>query len=376
MKIYSLHIILFTILLLNNCKKEVNTYNFDENYLESIKKSQPYSSHVSLLELKKDENLEYSLPLITIGSQSSDRNYIFGDIKKVKVFDSKVFLLDSRSKELKIFKLNNGAHINTFQLSGRGPGELLQPVDMLIDEDGGTLFLLDNQRKLLAYNVNNPEPELSNEIILDYIPESFCANNSHIIIRSRLGPAGVSENLKGNIIPHSKFDLTPGKTFGNVFTSNNWLLTDQLSRGTIYCSENNDIVYSVDRYLPHIKIYSKNNSEYKSTDRVLLDGLELIQIVPSFNENQPVISYKSSDSGKRAVMDNVISNKNYIFIQTYELNRTGEEVVTTYQISKNDYSLVKAFDHIGTIHEMNDSLLVTSKNFPYPMVEIFSTDNL
>jgi len=373
---YSFLIILFAILLINNCKKEDDNYNLDDNYPESIKRSPSYTKHINLFEINREDNIDYSSPILTIGNRSSDRNYIFGEIKKVKVFDSKVFLLDSRSKQLKIFSLDSGTHINTFELSGRGPGELLQPVDMLIDEVSGTLFLLDNQRKLLAYNVNNPEPELNNEVLLDYIPESFCSNNTHIIIRNRLGPTGVIDGPKGNLISYSKNELKAGKIFGSVFTSDNWLLTDQMSRGIIYCSDKDDFVYSIDRYLSHLVIFSNNGNKYSITDRVFFNDLELIRIVPSFSENQPVISYESSNRGKRAVMNNVITDKNYIFIQTYELKRTGEEIITTYQIDKKNNSLVNAFYHIGTIHDIHERGIITSKNFPFPRVEIFSKNSL
>jgi hypothetical protein len=361
-------ILFFTSLIVISCGDEKpSSDNFGNLYPDGLINSTEYDFKVEFQNYIDEFETDPLNSYRTIGSLDTDRSYIFGDIRKVLLIEGLIFLLDARSKQLKIFNLESGRHIETFDLEGRGPGELLFPEDMIFDESNRTLIILDRQRKLLKYKLDRYTPEIADEAILDYLPENFCLSKNAIVIRNRMTAADWHDETPGNIAVYEKDGYALQYIIGDFFESDNWLLTNQLSRGTIYCSDKDDNLYSVDRYLPQLTVFK--GPGFIEMEKVLFQGLDLIKIVPEYRDGQPGISYYRGNGA--AIVHNVITSENNVFVQLYELHPTGEETIRSYQIDKNNYTLKRYFGDLGTIHQITDSLLITSVNTPYPRVEIY-----
>lgn len=360
--IYKNFLILLLSIFISGC---YGSNSYDNSYLSKITESEQYHRELDVHDFASNQT---NLPEIklTIGSSNKNKNYTFGEIKSIKKHDNKLYLLDSKSRQLRIFHLKNGKHVETIDFQGKGPGELLYPEDMIIDIAGKNMFILDAQQKIIQFSLQGHTPILHTEHALESRPENFCLTEDNVIIRSRF--SSPRDESEGNIVVYDRSEHSQKKIVGDLFLSDNRLLTDQLSRGTIFCSEEDDNIYSIDRYLPQLTIFKE--PDYTETEKILFTGLSLLEITPSFSEERlPVLSYDNSNGA--AVVNNVIASNEDIFVQLYELQRTGDEIITTYQLDKKNYSLKKYFKNIGFIHQIEDSLIITSVNNPFPKIEIY-----
>jgi len=88
-------------------------------------------------------------PIYTVGGASGDSTILFGYIEDVETNGDTVFILDN--KKPSVIKLNaSGSIVDVYGRMGRGPTDLLQPVDLEIAEDG-RMFVADdfNETKVL-----------------------------------------------------------------------------------------------------------------------------------------------------------------------------------------------------------------------------------
>lgn len=368
-------VLLFSLLFLSSCNNETDTNkHYNSQYFDTIIDSYNYQTVVGKNNQTglNSESQEF-ISLHSIGSFDRDGDYIFGEIKSVRIFNESVFVLDSRSNHLKVYSLEDGSHLRTVELQGRGPGELLYPADMIFDETEKHLYLLDTQGKFLQYSLGDyGSIELNQERYIGHLPLNMCMTLNGFAFRIRLYEDDQNKGITGNIVLWDDFTNPSEKIVGKVFESDNWLLTNQLSRGVISCNKKDGDIYSVDRYIPKISIYRA--PDYEITDHILFDDLNLIRIIPTVAEGRlPEISYDRTNGGD--VVHNIVTTEKNIFIQLYELHRNGEETFTTYQVDKEDLTLKNVYDDLGYLHQFTDSLMVTSVNLPYPEVKIYRKGN-
>jgi hypothetical protein len=367
MKIILLWIILFVFL---GCEKE--------DGIEISQANTDYISHFHDLadhEIVFQKDIIETIPLEKkneIGFESGNNDFVFGEIKKIGLYQGLLFVLDADDLALKLYDFHTNDHINTFSLEGRGPGEVLYPEDMLINEDERSVLILDRQGKVVTYKIRNNQIVHEYDFTIEGNPESFCVIRGYVLIKNRLSHRDVFDD-SDNISVYDKNTMAKVGKFGNTFVSDNWLLNDQLSRGFVECANSLNKVYSVSRYIPLITSYQYPGFDEIASSSSFLMGMDLINIIPSFDSNmQPVIEYNREKSG--AIIGNIISHEYYVFIQLYELLRSGEEIFLTYQFAEEDGELIllNEYEGIGMIHQVTDSLIISSVNDPFPKIQIFS----
>lgn len=81
--------------------------------------------------------------------ETNDRS-LLGRIKKVVVTDEKIIILDDQRKRLQIFD-NTGAHIESIDQIGLGPGELMSPLDFNVIDN--VVWIYDSQNGLVKYSI-------------------------------------------------------------------------------------------------------------------------------------------------------------------------------------------------------------------------------
>ncbi|MCU4177829.1 6-bladed beta-propeller [Carboxylicivirga sp. N1Y90] len=128
--------IIYILLIFTNCKMHKNEQVIIDVYSNEIK---------SKLSTEIAREFEYI-------SLETNNNSIIGQVDKVHVNDSNLFILDRRNaKALFVFDLS-GNYKHKLNSHGKGPGEFLNPQDFSIDKDSGDIFLLDFGNKILKYN--------------------------------------------------------------------------------------------------------------------------------------------------------------------------------------------------------------------------------
>jgi hypothetical protein len=84
-----------------------------------------------------------------------DHDYaIIGEINEIQVFDNYIFVFDeSKAKKLFVFD-KNGKYIRQIGSLGQGPGEYVALNDFCINKEKREIYLLDNLKKILAYDID------------------------------------------------------------------------------------------------------------------------------------------------------------------------------------------------------------------------------
>jgi hypothetical protein len=84
-----------------------------------------------------------------------DHDYaIIGAINEIQVFDNYIFVFDKfKAKKLFVFD-KNGKYVRQIGNSGQGPGEYVELNDFCINKEKREIYLLDNLRKILTYNID------------------------------------------------------------------------------------------------------------------------------------------------------------------------------------------------------------------------------
>jgi hypothetical protein len=84
-----------------------------------------------------------------------DHEYaVIGVIDRIQVFENYIFVLDAR-KAQKLFVFDrNGKYIRQIGSRGQGPGEYIHLNDFCISKEKREIYLLDNLRKILVYDMD------------------------------------------------------------------------------------------------------------------------------------------------------------------------------------------------------------------------------
>jgi hypothetical protein len=85
-----------------------------------------------------------------------DHEYaIIGQIDGIQVFENYIFVLDiTHARKLFVFDRKNGKYIRQIGNMGHGPGEYVSLCDFCINKEKREIYLLDNLRKILIYDMD------------------------------------------------------------------------------------------------------------------------------------------------------------------------------------------------------------------------------
>ncbi len=119
---------------------------------------------VDISKMKRFDNVNEIIPDEFIRERkyikltSTDDDYLFKEINKVKLVIDQLFILDGRSKNLLVFDMN-GVSKAKIGAKGNGPNEYIDIADFDIDSHGNIYTIDGRQNKLFIYN---PDYSLKN----------------------------------------------------------------------------------------------------------------------------------------------------------------------------------------------------------------------
>lgn len=204
--------------------------------------SKPYQTvEIDLFSKKVPLNIEIDriLPLETTAHS------LIGDIAKVRYYDGKFYVLD-RFVSRNLFLFDKDGKYITHLPKGRGPGEVLRPIEFIIDSSTESVFTWDPDTHILSeydlnlnfksteiienlyithaedignglWLINNPAPRSENEIELGYFLysiydfgqkkylSSFLPINRDLVNLSSTMPISVFQNRVLFSVPFSNF---------------------------------------------------------------------------------------------------------------------------------------------------------------------------
>lgn len=112
---------------------------------------------IYIAEIKRLNDIEEFIPEEFIKDEkyikliSTQDNYLFKEINKIKIVNDKIFILDGRLKKLLVFGLD-GVSLAKIGNQGNGPNEYIDIADFDIDS-GGNIYTIDGRLdKMFIYN--------------------------------------------------------------------------------------------------------------------------------------------------------------------------------------------------------------------------------
>ncbi|MGF1670119.1 MAG: 6-bladed beta-propeller, partial [Balneolaceae bacterium] len=251
------------------------------------------------------------------------------------------------------------------EIYGKGPGELLLPNDMTIDKNKAELVLIDETGILLKLDLQN-HLALTNQFDTKRSTQSICVSGQHIVINHSIPPGGVNRNSSDdNTIIYDKESLEVLSSISSNYSSSHWLVDRQLSKGKVFCSDTHDIHIS-EWFLPRLRIYDK--SDFTEKIMYIFNDLSLIKVKFYLRDGKPTQTFEFE--GERQYIENILSDKNYIYLQLKRFLNDGAEEGRVFRIDKKNLE-VDYLGALGTIHWVYDSKLITSVKDPYPQILIY-----
>lgn len=339
----------------------------DESLLSAmITKNDNKENSDEFLELKT--RLSSTKEILDIGKLEGEKYEMFGVVEKVLIYRENIYVLDSRINEIKVFN-SNGEYLQTIGQSGRGPGEFGAAEDMFIDNNNGSLFVLDRYMKVEIFNFSDSLDgfEYTNSLFLESYALSFCPLDSMIIVpditRSKQDLFSVYN--KGGMLKTS---------FGDMYKSNNPLVRVNLSRGLVLCSEEEGVIISAFFNFPFLHAYSDGGDLLWVSK---IDSFDIRRIVERDQGN--TIAYSSALSEPYHpyhIFENlVLLSEKYAIAQIGDRTRQSPRSyakLDSYLISipSGEGQYIDA--DLPFISSATDSLLLAKYSKPYPHVTILS----
>jgi len=311
-----------------------------------------------------------------IGTNDKDKKDFFGEIIDLEI-DNKhnIWIVDSQNSQIKIFDMNKN-FISAFGSIGDGPNEFRNIVG--IEIIGDSLLTAEGLGKIKIFKFNFENKQETFKLIDQYTVHSiddFCHTKNYIFISGVHTNGASIEN--GNYIHRinnqGKIDLS----FGELYKSKNWLVSLQLSRGSIECNPDNNLILSNIEHAPYIHAFNESG---KKTWIDQIKPFQHVRILSGYRGTLPYIQFQNQENHDRIINFSILENKN-IAIQILESNQgiieklksTIDPTLPLYNIvlniKENKPILVnKGFDY--KIESMSEKHFVGYQNHPYPHVII------
>jgi hypothetical protein len=154
-----MNILIFALLFIGSCtrNKQINNVN-----------------NVNIPILEKPKDLFNEIVLVPLETNDSS---LIGNINKIYIDDTSIYILDSNQKSLFVFS-NKGKYLHKLHKVGRGPGEYVHIADFNVNSNGD-IEILDSY-KIITYN---NQLEYVNEFNIPTVAHYFCwLDEEHIIL--------------------------------------------------------------------------------------------------------------------------------------------------------------------------------------------------
>ena len=291
-----------------------------------------------------------------IGAREGSELEIFGFVQDIGVGPAgEVYALDSRFNQVRAFD-STGVLLDVFGGVGLGPDELASPQALAVSPDGRWLAVAD--RGLHIKIIENVDGSLRyhSSFFTEVVPHDICFLGESIFVH------GIRRSDQTTLHEYSLAGEYR-RSFGQAYSSTNWLVVDQLSKGPMACVPNSGVIVTAFWRLPLIRAYSRTGTLLWST--WVRDFTPQV-ITEKSVRGRPAVSF----GGRRGydAIASLFSGKNgAVFLQTVSLdsasvaNRVVPKLAHTYVLDTTDGS----GGHVG------DLPMLSAASFPRFVGSVF-----
>lgn len=265
--------IIILVILTCSCKDSKTTYD------KSI-----ITLSIDMDDLQKEQDLSNILLLKNKIDIKTDTNYLIGQLNKVELYDSNIYLF-SKGNNGGVFAFDQrGEFLYSIDKRGRGPGEFTLITDFLVDKENMELNILDLALKqILIFDLDGKYISSLN------LPDSYLHfekfKNDYYLVRSK--PSDVESGYYATIWNKDKGIIDEKFPFSNN-RNGNFSLTHHLYRNmaeVLHWEPFNDTIYSYN-FMGKNKKYFINFGDRKLPDQIWeMDNAEKVNFFTSSDNN-------------------------------------------------------------------------------------------
>ena len=309
------------------------------------------------------DRLSRSAEVLVVGVLEGEVHEMFGQIEDLAAdTEGNFYVLDDRNYVVRVFD-SSGEFVRHHGAPGEGPGEFRAPSALEID---GTnrLLVADRIRRITAFSRENAN--VGTTLALQDSPLDLCLSASRMYIHA-------TGSERGGIV-HA-LDTTGAylDSFGSGYQFGGAMAREDLSRGSLTCSQRTDDVVFTFRYVPLMRGYS-SQGEIKWTSS--LSDFNPMHITEDASTH--MLTY-SGNEGVSDVMHHltVIDETEYVLVQV--LRRTPESIqerkeyaeILTYVVHLETGAGGYVGNELPPVYAVVAGRLYAAVNWPYPHVLVY-----
>ena len=271
----------------------MSLFSCNKTEFKSLEFAPDKDNHVPNVQIKSITELE------------TNDSYLIGEISKIRVIPKSIIILD-KNKSRGLFVFNSEGKFISRTKIGRGPGEISDPWDFIIDKQNQTIKLWESSNFSMMeydYNLNFKKAEKYPGLFLHSME---IIDNEHILVSSQSNPYLPQKDGGDEFLPYNYFIYKKG------FSE---LANKLLPTKAEFCCFIPDVpICSTNRILfltsLDFNIYSLNN--YKPQIIYKMDFGKLTLTESDMNKGTSYILNQIRNGNKVGFFDNLFENEQFL----------------------------------------------------------------
>ena len=309
------------------------------------------------------DRLSRSAEVLVVGVLEGELHEMFGQIEDLAAdTEGNLYVLDAGNAVVRVFD-SQGEYVRHYGAPGEGPGEFRAPSALEIDRTN-RLLVADRIQRITAFSRENAD--VGTTMTLQDSPYDLCVSATRMYIH-----ATGSEH--GGVVHALDTAGAYLDSFGSGYRFGGDMAREDLSRGSLTCSQHTDDVLFALRYVPVLHRYS-SQGEIEWT--LSLSDFNPMHITEDASTH--MLTY-SGNEGVSDVMHHltVIDETDYVLVQV--LRRTPESIqerkeyaeILTYVVHLETGAGGYVGNELPPVYAVVAGRLYAAVNWPYPHVLVY-----
>ena len=305
----------------------------------------------------------------SIGMDYGDSLYMFGNIKDI-VVDSqgRIAVLDDRLSRVTLYD-SLGNVTSSFGSQGSGPEEFLEPTAIVVTRND-TYIVTDKFRHIKTIS---DQHTAFDTVPIDYEPYDMCASDEIIYIVG----GSLDDSSEGPIKMYPEIN-SKGVAIGSKYSLGNVLVQLEMSKGMISCGQNIEGLSWSPRYIPYIYFMDSFGSVQNIIKLVDFYPRRFIETVTQ----QGKTGMKTDDDVEFIdfLQKTTDAPGGFLIVQIFRAVPEGKIMrsdvgLHTYIIDSQTNEGSYLGRDYGYIHFVNENHFYSSKDSPFPQVEVYEMEH-
>ncbi|MFA5669743.1 MAG: 6-bladed beta-propeller [Balneolaceae bacterium] len=242
-----------------------------------------------------------------------DDRYRISRFEDVMILEDKILILDNRINE--VHNISFSGEVNKpVAISGRGPGELVEPTNMM--RFSGSYFIADRVNGIHYFSDKNDSLLFTKKI--EILPEYVCQldSNRFITKASYLIPDGYTEAANSTVFEVDEVGVVY-QEFTPRYKHQSNMLIFNMTNGPMICSDSKGlIINSYSSGIPVVEVYDTNNNT-----KSIYNFIDINPFLVEYSNNNLSPAAKNYGSIYHNFRSINLLHERYLIVQYREVDR-------------------------------------------------------